>query len=77
MPYEHAEPISLDWMDKHRYDGHNSICQKLRDIYRMTDNEEIKLNCRIAMTMAKKMHEKLKEYKTQWDAQQKSKLETI
>lgn len=29
----------------------------------MTDNEEIRLNCRIAMAMAKKMHEKLKAYK--------------
>ena len=39
----------------------------------MTEDEEIKLKSRVAMAMAKKMHERLKKYKEdkeQWDVQQ-------
>lgn len=63
MPYKRVDPVDVGYMLKKRYHGHFTICQKLRDIYLATDNEEIKLNCRIAMAMAKKMHEKLKWYK--------------
>lgn len=63
--YERYEPISERKMLKQRYKNHNTICQFLRDIYVMTKNEDIKLKCRIAMTMAKKMHEKLKQYKAE------------
>jgi hypothetical protein len=63
MPYKHHEPVDLAEMDKHRYDGHHSICQQLRDIYHMTDNEPIRQKARVAMSMAKAMHERLKKYR--------------
>ena len=44
-----------------------TICQVLREIYWKTDDPEIKLNCRIAMTMAKRITRKLTEYKKGWD----------
>ena len=53
-------------MTKTRYAGHHTICQFLRDIYTMTNNEEIKMKCRIGMSMTKSMHEKLKYYKKKY-----------
>jgi len=50
-------------MDKHRYDGHHSICQTLRDLYHMTEDEEIRVKLRLAMAMAKAMNEQLQYYK--------------
>ena len=57
------EPIRESYMDMKRFEGHHSICQTLRDIYHMTDDEKLKLKCRVAMAMTKAMHEKLKKYK--------------
>lgn len=51
-------------MDKKRWEGHHSICQTIRDIYHMTDDEALKLKCREAMAMTKAMHERLKQYKS-------------
>lgn len=45
----------------------NTICATLRQIYRRTNDEEVKLLVRIATTMAKKMGEKLEQYKRHWD----------
>jgi hypothetical protein len=64
MPYPRVEPVSEKIMLDKSYHGHFSICQKLRDIYIRTENEEVKLDLRIAMAMAKKMVNKLHEYKT-------------
>jgi hypothetical protein len=64
MPYKRVPPAAEYMMDKDRYKDHYSICQKLRDIYHMTDDPELKLNARICMTMAKKMQNKLKYYGT-------------
>lgn len=61
--YKRVEPVSVDMMLKKRYHGHFTICEKLREIYLLTDNEEIRLKCRIAMAMSKSMHERLKKYK--------------
>ena len=64
MLHEH-EPIDkkeMSWISPK-----NTICQVLRDIYWKTDDPEIKLNCRIATTMAKRMTAKLTEYKEDWD----------
>lgn len=44
----------------------NTICEQLRQIYKLTENPEIKLRARIATTMAKKMSAKLAEYKWDW-----------
>lgn len=64
--YKRVPPVSIaevEQMTRQRYKGHFTICQTLRDIYMLTDNEEIRLKCRTAMAMAKKMQDKLKSYK--------------
>lgn len=63
MPYPRVEPVEIWQMQKKRYHGHFTICETLREIFMKTNDEEIKLKCRLAMAMAKKMHEKLKWYK--------------
>lgn len=63
MKYERVEPVSDHKMRRQRYKGHHTICQVLRDIYQMTYDEEIRVKCRTAMAMAKKMHNRLKKYK--------------
>jgi hypothetical protein len=63
MPYKHRDPVPEKIMDETEYEGHHSICQFLRDIYHMTDNEEIKIKARVGVAMAKAMNEKLKWYK--------------
>ena len=45
----------------------NTICATLRQIYRKTDDDEIKILARTATTMAKKMGDKLEQYKRNWD----------
>ena len=45
-----------------RYDGHYSICSKLRKLYQDTDDKEIREELAICVTMAKKMHERLMYY---------------
>lgn len=65
-PYKRVDPVPVELMDETRYEGHFSICQKLRDMYHMTDNEDIKLTCRVAMAMAKSMQKKLKYYKEKY-----------
>lgn len=63
MPYPRVDPVSEKIMLDQTYHGHFSLCQKLRDIYVRTENEEVKLDLRIAMAMAKKMNDKLQDYK--------------
>ena len=58
-----VSPASLECMEKDPRGNGNTICQVLREIYYATDDEGIKLKCRIAVTMAKKMAGKLKAYK--------------
>jgi hypothetical protein len=65
MPYRRHDPVPESMMDRSKYEGHHSICQTLRDIYHLTDDENIRLKCRIAMSMAKSMHKRLKHYKDQ------------
>ncbi|HUT63435.1 MAG TPA: hypothetical protein VMZ04_05710 [Anaerolineae bacterium] len=59
------EPFPEDKMNK--INKADTICATLRDIYNLTDNEEIKILSRIATTMAKKMNAKLERYKKNWD----------
>jgi hypothetical protein len=65
MPYKRREPVSEATMLKTRYKGHHTICETLREIYGMTEDEDIKLKCRLAMAMAKAMQNKLKKYKAE------------
>ena len=60
---EMSEAASIQEMKKNRWKGHYTICRKLRDMYHSVDSPDLKMECRIMVTMAKKMHEKLKENK--------------
>jgi hypothetical protein len=71
MPYKHVDPVPIHVMLKQRYQGHHSICETLREIYMATEDEGIKMKCRVAVAMAKKMHEKLKEYKQTTETMEK------
>lgn len=66
MSYKRHRPIDIKEMEKDRWHGHHTICQFLRDIYHATDNEDIKLKCRVGMSMAKAMHNRLKWYKQKY-----------
>jgi hypothetical protein len=57
------EPVPEEKMIRHGNPKTNSICQLLREIYWMTEDQEIKLKLREATAMAKAMYFKLKEYK--------------
>ena len=63
MIHKH-EPVAEEKMAKRslRY----TICQVLREIYFSTSDPKIKLNCRIATSMAKAMDRKLKENNVTW-----------
>lgn len=69
MPHKRIPPVSIEMMEDNRREGHFTICQKLREIYRQTTDEDIKLKCRVAMAMAKRMVNKLKEYKSMFEGQ--------
>lgn len=45
----------------------NTICQLLRDTYHLTDDPQIRVNLRIAVSMAKSMVRQLKRYQESWD----------
>ena len=47
-------------MFKSRYKGHHTICETLREIYQLSNDENIKL-----------MHERLKKYKKEADGRKK------
>lgn len=61
--YKRVDPVDIKYMKKTRFHGHFTICEKLREIYMATDDEDIQMKARIAMAMAKKMHERLKWYR--------------
>ena len=67
MPYKKRPPVPESEMDRSRYEGHYTICQFLRDIYHIAgeeriDREQIRLKCRIGISMTKAMNERLKYY---------------
>lgn len=57
------EPVPEEKMVRRGNPKTNSICQLLREIYWMTEDDDIKLKLREATAMAKAMHFKLKAYK--------------
>lgn len=84
MPYPRHKPVSEEEMLKpatdeemafSRYAGHHTICQTLRDIWATTDDDEVKMKCRLAMAMAKAMHRKLKDYNQKFAALNAAKKE--
>ena len=62
MMLEEDEVADNSDMRKKRWLGHHTICETLREIWRITKDEEIKYKCRMAMAYAKKMNAKLKYY---------------
>ena len=74
MPMRRHDPVPERLMLKQRYIRHHTICQTLREIYALTDSEDIKLKTRVAMSMAKSMHNKLKRYRA---AQKDIKLKEV
>jgi len=65
----HVEPMPESYMKDQETWGNSTpdqetdVCTVLRAIYHRTDNEEIRLRCRIATAMATKMRGKLLQYK--------------
>jgi len=57
-------------MFKDEHPGHHTICQTLRDVYRKERDEETKEQLRLVWAFAKKMHNKLKEYRKRYDDEQ-------
>jgi hypothetical protein len=66
VPYKHREPVPERVMDRKIYEGENTLCQTIRDMYHMTSNQDIRLKCRLAMAMGKAMCEKLSKYKEKY-----------
>ena len=62
-PLSEKEPIEEREMNITRWEGHHTICQTLRDMYHMTTDQKIKVECRKGMAMAKAIHERLKKHK--------------
>jgi len=70
MAMRKHKPVSIAKIENPRYKGHHTICQFLRDIYALTDDEEIRLKCRIGLSMTKSMHERLKKYRKMMNAKE-------
>jgi hypothetical protein len=62
MPYKKVSPATDGEMKKSRYQYHHTICQTLREIWREEKDPALQEKLKLAMTMAKRMHNKLKEY---------------
>ena len=71
MSYKKRKPVPEKDMFKSRYKGHHTICETLREIYQLSNDENIKLKCRLSMSMAKSMHERLKKYNKETDERNK------
>lgn len=59
-------PVPLRQMSRHYYDGFNTLCQYLRDIWHLMneqelDKEDIRMKLRVAMAMAKSMDKAIRE----------------
>lgn len=44
-----------------------TVCRLLKEIYRDTDNEEIKMKCRVAVSMTRSFVEKIDKYRNDPD----------
>jgi len=63
MPYKRVNPWPHAKMMRKRYEGHFTICAKLKTLYQNTDDLQLRQELAICVAMAKKMHERLKYYK--------------
>jgi len=58
-----VKPHPIHRMESYRNWGRDNLCGTLHNIYLMSDDEEIKYWCRIAVTMAKNMAFALMDYR--------------
>jgi len=58
------EPVPREKMEK--ASPQYTICEVLREIYRLTDDEDIRYRCRVATAMAKAMNRRLCELNSEW-----------
>jgi len=72
LPYPRTNPVTEKEMFRDEHPGHHTICQTLRDTYRMTDDEAVKDNLRLIFAFGKRMHNKLKEYRKRYDDEEKN-----
>ncbi len=66
MPYPRHKPAPEEAMDRTVFEGENTLCQTIRDMYHMTEDPEIRLKLRVALTMSKSMCRKLMEYRDKY-----------
>jgi len=58
--WKNFEPVTCDDM---KFKGYRyTVCEILREIYRATDDPEIQLKCRMAVSMSKKMAVRISHY---------------
>jgi len=72
MPYPRTTPVTEKQLFDDEYPGHHTICQTIRDTYRLTDDEKVKENLRLIFAFGKRMHNKLKEYRQRYDDEEKN-----
>ena len=65
MALHKHEPVHERFMQREY--PRDTICQVLRETYRMTEDPEIRIKLRVAVSMAKAMTRKLREYNAGWD----------
>lgn len=63
MSYKRVPPADDSEMKRIRYLQHHTICEKLREIWRETEDPNIKMKAKEAMAMAKRMNEMLKKFR--------------
>ena len=62
MPYKRHAPCAEADMDATAVEGEIAVFQILRDIYHLTDDEDIKMKCRIGISMARAMSRRIDKY---------------
>ena len=69
MPYKRYSPATEEDMNK-RMKGDNTLCNTLREMYRISSDSEVMLKLRIAFSMGKAMCGRLVFYKGKYGFQQ-------
>ena len=72
MPYPRTKPVTEKEMFKEEHPGHHTICQTIRDTYRLTEDAKIKENLLLIYAFGKRMHKKLQGYRFEYDNEEKN-----
>lgn len=70
MPYPRTKPATVQEMFADNHPGHHTICQTLRELHNDTTDEATREKLRLVWAFAKKMHNRLKEYRKRYDDEQ-------